>query len=153
VATQVVEPADRGLVTAHHQRRREGEVRLRERDPLAPRLGHLEAVQDDVDVAALERGNQELPVVLHEVRSHSKTTRKGVGDIHLETDDTTGIVGILKDVRLPTLQIAAPAQHARCAHPGEAVATGRSRRLPSGRPPCQQGDQRDGGRHSQSLSV
>jgi hypothetical protein len=78
---------------------------------------------------------------------------QGVGDLDLEADDAAGIVRVLEDVRLPTLQIAPPAQHPRRTDAGEAVAAGRSRRLPSGRAPCQQGDQRDGGRQSQSLSV
>src|SRR4029077_7714269 len=111
VATQIRERADRGLVAPYDQRRRKREVRLRERDARAPRLGHLEAVQDDVDVAALERRDQQLPVVLHEVRSYAETPRQRGGDLDLEADDAGGIVRILEDVRLAALQVAPPAEH------------------------------------------
>ena len=75
-----------GVVAPHHQRLGEGVVRPAEGDAPAARRGHLEAVQDDVEVAALERRDEVRPVVLHELGAHAEAPRQRVGDLDLEAD-------------------------------------------------------------------
>ena len=47
------------------------------------------------------------------------SSRDRVGDLHLEADEVPGLGRIVVDVRLAALDVAAPPQHARGAHPRE----------------------------------
>src|SRR5439155_1130858 len=84
LATQIAEAVHGPVLAPHDERLGEGEVRPREGDPRAARGRHLDAVEGHVEVAALERGDQRLPVVLRELGAHLEPARQRVGDLHLE---------------------------------------------------------------------
>ena len=84
------------LVPADHQGLREGIVRAREGETVASWRGDLEAVHDDVEVAALERRDQHLPVVLHERGPHAEAAGQRIGDLDLEADERPGSSGSWK---------------------------------------------------------
>jgi len=92
----------------------------------APRLCHLEAVHRDVEVAALEGREERLPVVLHELRAHAEPARERIRELHLEADETAA-ARILEHVRLPALDVAAPAQRTAGVQAGERVVVGHPR--------------------------
>src|SRR2546422_10361946 len=70
LATQIAEAVHGPVLAPHDERLGEGEVRPREGDPRAARGRHLDAVEGHAEVAALERGDQRLPVVLRELGAH-----------------------------------------------------------------------------------
>src|SRR6185503_11113432 len=82
----------------------------------------LEAVESDVEVAALERRHQIRPVVLNEPRLHAEPARDRLRDVDLEADDLRRIVRILVKVRLAALQIGAPGQLVTLLDRGERAA-------------------------------
>src|SRR5206468_772273 len=74
------------------------------------RRRHLDPVEGHVEVAALERGDQRLPVVLRELGAHAEAAREPLGDLDLEAGEPAPVARVLEDVRLAALHVAAPAE-------------------------------------------
>jgi hypothetical protein len=72
----------------------------------------FEAVEDDVEIAAIERRNELVPLVLDHLRLDAEFGRDGFGEFELETGEDFGLLRIRKDVRRTALGIRAPKQHA-----------------------------------------
>ena len=109
------------------------EVRPREQQPGASFGSVLEAVEGDVEVAPLERGDQVRPLHLVEARPpEPELPGDRRGDVDLEPDDPRRVPGVLEDVGLTPLQIAAPYELSPIADGRQGVrarGTGASRRL------------------------
>src|SRR5205814_1820998 len=102
-APEIAEAAHRPVVAPHHERLGKGVVRPREGDARPARRRHLDAVEGHVEVAALERGDQRLPVVLHELGAHAEAARERVGDLDLEAREPAPVARVLEDVGLAAL--------------------------------------------------
>ena len=105
----------------HDERLAEGIVGPREGDAGTPRGRHLDAVQRDVEVATLERRDERLPVVLHELRPHAEAAGQAVGNLDLEPREPGARTQILEDVGLAPLHVAPPPERAAGPQPGERV--------------------------------
>ena len=105
----------------HDERLAEGIVGPREGDAGTPRGRHLDAVQRDVEVATLERRDERLPVVLHELRPHAEAAGQAVGNLDLEPREPGARTQILEDVGLAPLHVASPPERAAGPQPGERV--------------------------------
>src|SRR5438093_1378627 len=105
----------------HDERLAEGIVSPREGDAGAPRGRHLDAVQRDVEVATLERRDERLPVVLHELGPHAEAAGEAVGDLDLEPREPGARTQILEDVGLAPLHVAPPPERAAGPQPGKRV--------------------------------
>jgi len=95
---------------------------------LAARGRHLDAVEGHVEVAALERGDQRLPVVLRELGAHVEAARQRVGDLDLEAREPAPVARVLEDVGLAALHVAAPAERPPRVQPRERIARRRAAR-------------------------
>jgi hypothetical protein len=138
VSLQLLQRAQRGPAS-DHQLLHEREVGSRDQDAPAQRLGVLEPVHDQVEIAPLERGNQVRPVVLHEPFPDRKARSQRAHQIDFEPHQLGGIAGIAEHVRLTTLQVAGPAE----------LTLGADSRQPGGRK--QQCERHGGDRHLQKL--
>jgi hypothetical protein len=79
-------------------------------DLLPAVCGDLEAIEDNVIVAAFETGNESIPLVLHEDCPSSESPGERVSQIDLETDGLPWVLWVLEDERRPTLRISAPTE-------------------------------------------
>jgi hypothetical protein len=144
--TQRREIAHPRVAGARHQALGEDVVRAGEANASGARGGHLEPIEDDVEGAALERGDQVRPVILHEQRPHPELPGQGGGDLHLESGEAAWPLRILVDVRLSPLDVGAPAQNAAPFYPrqprGRRLAPARAGRDHEGEP----GEALDGAR-------
>jgi hypothetical protein len=147
LAAQIAEAVHGPVLAPHDERLGEGEVRPREGDPRAARGRHLDAVEGHVEVAALERGDQRLPVVLRELGAHVEAARQCVGDLDLEAREAAPVARVLEDVGLAALHVAAPAERPPRAQPRERIVR---RRAARGRP---HRDQHDAPEPAQSCSL
>jgi hypothetical protein len=102
---QVVERAVRGAL-AHGERFAEHEVGNAEEHPFPSRGSILDAVERDVEVAALERRDEVRPIVLHEAGFDAEPAGEGRRDVDFEPPKIALVV--LIDVRRSPLQVAAP---------------------------------------------
>src|SRR3954451_13335961 len=78
----------------------------------ADRLGVLDAVHGDVEIAAHERREGGAPVVLHEPLAYAEALRQPFCDEDLESFQLRRIARVGIDERLTALQVAAPGQPA-----------------------------------------
>ena len=69
----------------------------------------------------LERRDERLPVVLHELRPHAEAAGEAVGDLDLEPREPGARTQILEDVGLAPLHVAPPPERAAGPQPGERV--------------------------------
>ena len=118
MSAERVQGPERGS-TPDHELLRELEVRPRQENPPAQRLGVLQPVHDQIEIPALERRYQVRPVVVHEPLADAEVRRQRANQIDLEPDQLVGIARIAEHVRLPTLQVAAPADLTLRADAGE----------------------------------
>ena len=81
----------------------------------------FEPVEDDVEVAAFERGNELVPLVLHHLGFHAQLRREGVGQVVFEADQSLRLFRIREDVRRAALRIGAPEQHAAALNDGQGI--------------------------------
>ena len=93
----------------------------RERADALLLVGDLDAVQRDVEVAAPEQIEQQVPLALHRPRPHAELGRERGREIDLEADQVIRIHRILEDVRRAALRVGAPAQLAARADAREGV--------------------------------
>ena len=56
------------------------------RDVLLVLLGQFQPVEDDVEIAAVERGNKLVPLVLHHLCADAEFGGERFGEIDLEAD-------------------------------------------------------------------
>src|SRR5207248_5015588 len=103
-----------------HELLREVEIRAGEQYAAAQRRRVLQPVDDDVEIAALERGHEVGPVVLEKALTHAELRRERAHQVDLEADQLVRVAGIAKDVRLAALQVSPPADLAVRTHPREA---------------------------------
>ena len=88
----------------------------REQHPPGAGGRHLEAVEHDIEGAALERGDQRAPVVLHELGLDAELRGEGLGEVDLEALELALVVGVLIYIGGAALNIRAPFQDAGVTH-------------------------------------
>ena len=115
---QRIERAERGPAP-HHELLGEVEVRPGKKDPPAQRRRVLEPVDDQIEVAALQRGDEVRPVVLHEALAQTELPGERAHQLHLESDQLRWIARVAKDIRLAALEVSGPADLALRADPGK----------------------------------
>lgn len=65
-----------------------------------------------VKIAAVQRGHQAVPLVLHHLRARAEFFRERVGDFHFKTDHPLRLLRIGKNIRRAALGVRAPFEHA-----------------------------------------
>src|SRR5205814_940343 len=81
-----------------HELLREVEIRAGEQYAAAQRRRVLQPVDDDVEIAALERGHEVGPVVLEKALTHAELRRERAHQVDLEADQLVGVAEAIVDV-------------------------------------------------------
>ena len=91
---------------------RVGKVGLRHGDALLVIGGQLQAVEQDIEVAALQGGNELVPLVLDHPGLYAQFRGQGLGQLVFEPDELLGLLRIRIDIGSSALGVGAPEQHA-----------------------------------------
>src|SRR5262249_35698526 len=107
-ALAVCQRLDALLAGAHDKLKFVDVVRLAEADLLLPVRRDFQAVHGEVEVTAIEAGDQRIEGVLLELDRSSQLFSQGVGQIDFEADVAFRIVGIFENVGGSAFRIGGP---------------------------------------------
>jgi len=111
-AFEQVHPLEAGRLLARDDLLRIDEVRPRHGDAPLILRSQLQAVEEDVEVAALEGGDKLVPLILDHAGLDPEPRGQGLGQFALEADHALGPLRVRIDVGRAALGIGAPEQHA-----------------------------------------
>jgi hypothetical protein len=102
-------------------------VRLRHGNALLVFRSQFQAIEEDVEVAALQARDKLVPLILDHAGLDPELGRQGLSHFVLEPDQLLRPLRVRIDVRRPTLGIRAPEQHAPLTDFLQAVCRQRTR--------------------------